>query len=64
MNPLTIHELRLRQVELAHKAAKMRAEWRTLPATGNRALTVGKQVKEIEERAKDYARLLELAEAA
>jgi hypothetical protein len=61
MNPLTVHELRLRQAELSCRAERLRQEWRTLPATG-KALRLGKQVKEIQDRADDYARLVELAE--
>lgn len=59
MNALTIAELRLRQAELAHKAEKLRQEWRTLPATSTRASVWGKQVKDLQQRADDYASILE-----
>lgn len=62
MNALTLHELRLRHAELAHKAEQVRQEWRTLPATGNRALMLGRQVKYLQERADDYGRLIKLAD--
>lgn len=61
MNPLTLHELRLRQAELACRAERLRQEWRAAPATGNKALSLGKQVRDLQERADDYARLVELA---
>jgi hypothetical protein len=63
MTPLTIHELRLTQAELAHRAERLRAEWRTTAATSNRALSLGKQVQELDKRAAEYARLVTWAEA-
>lgn len=63
MTPLTLAELRLTQARLAHKAERLRQEWRAAPSIGSRALSLGKQVKATQERADDYARLIKLAEA-
>lgn len=64
MNALTLAELRKHQADLAWKAEKLRQEWRTLPATGPRASTLGKQVKALEERANDYAEIIKGLEEA
>jgi hypothetical protein len=62
MSPLTLSELRLMQADLACRAERLRQEWRTLPATGNRALSMGKQVRAYQDRADDYAAILKLVD--
>ena len=62
MNALTLAELRLRQAALTEQAERKRQEWRTSTATSSRALSLGKQVKLLQERADDYAELVKLAE--
>jgi hypothetical protein len=62
MSPLTLAELRLQQAVLAHRAERLRTEWRTMQATGPRALSTGKRVKALQKRADDYASLLRIAE--
>lgn len=58
MNALTIAELRKHQADLEWKAEKLRDEQRHTMATSPRALTLGKQVKALQERANDYAEIL------
>lgn len=62
MTPLTLAELRFTQASLALKAEKLRDRWRTAPATGPVALSLGKQVKTVQARADEYAALLRVAE--
>lgn len=62
MNPLTMAELRLRHAQLTEKASRLEATWRTLP-TGAKSLQMGKQVKALQGRADDYARLIETVNA-
>ena len=61
MNPLTLAELRLRHAALSERAERLRAQWRTLPATA-RAVEMGKQVKALQERAADYAAIIRVVE--
>lgn len=63
MSPLTLAELRRTQADYAYRAERLRQEWRTLP-TGNRSLTMGKQVRAYQDRADDYAALVKMAESA
>lgn len=56
-------ELRFKHAQLDYRAEKLRAAWRTSPSTGTRALALGKQVKETQAQADDYARLIKAAEA-
>jgi hypothetical protein len=62
MNAKTIAELDLRRAQLAARAETLREEWLTLRA-GNRASTLGKRIKALEEQAADYARILDFATA-
>lgn len=62
MNALTLAELKRHQADLAWKAEKLRQEWRAAISTSPRALTLGRQVKAMQSRADDYARLLTAAE--
>lgn len=62
MTPLTLAELRLQQATLAHRAERLREQWRTAVPTGPTALSLGKQVKALQERADEYAGLLRVAE--
>lgn len=64
MSPLTLAELRLQQATLAHRAERTRQEWRSTPATGPRALSLGKQVRALQERADEYRDLIRMAEAS
>lgn len=61
MSPLTLSELRLMQADLAHRAERLRAEWRTLP-TGSRSLAMGKRVQDYQTRADDYLAIIRVAE--
>lgn len=61
MNALTLAELRLRHAQLTESAERLRAHWRTLPATA-RAVEMGKRVKALQERADDYAAICRVAE--
>lgn len=62
MSPLTLAELRLTQATLAHRAERKRQEWRHTQSTGPRALSLGKQVKALQERADEYRDLVRVAE--
>lgn len=62
MSPLTLAELRLQQATLAHRAEIMRNQWRSEPATEPPALSLGKQVRDTQARADDYAALIRVAE--
>lgn len=64
MTPLTIAELRLRQATLAHRAERLREQWRNAPAIGPKALSLGKQVKALQARADEYADLVRVAEGS
>jgi hypothetical protein len=65
MNPLTLRELRLRHAQLDERAECLRQQWRALPAgsSPSRAVALGKEVKDLQERADDYAALLRGLEA-
>lgn len=63
MTDLVLKELRLRHAQLDCRAERLRCAWRTAPATGPRALALGKQVKEIQKQADAYAALIEAAKA-
>ncbi|MFJ2176385.1 hypothetical protein ACIOHE_26275 [Streptomyces sp. NPDC087851] len=63
MTDFVLKELRLRHATLDLKAERLRTEWRTVPATGPRAAALGRQVKEIQAQADNYAALIEAAEA-
>ncbi|MEV4228105.1 hypothetical protein AB0J81_13590 [Streptomyces bobili] len=58
MNALTLRELELQYATLNHRAEKLRQEWRTLPHTP-RSAALGKQIKDLQQRADDYGRLLD-----
>lgn len=60
MNALTLRELELQYATLNHRAEKLRQQWRNLPPTA-RAVQLGKDIKDLQERADDYGRLLEQA---
>jgi outer membrane murein-binding lipoprotein Lpp len=60
---LVLKELRFKHAQLDYRAERLRTEWRTAPSTGNRALTLGKQVKNLQEQADAYAALIEAAKA-
>ena len=62
MNALTLRELDLRRAQLAERAERLRQEWRAAPSTGPRALTLGKEVRALQERADDLTALLRVAE--
>lgn len=64
MTPLTLAELHLRQATLAHRAERLRQQWRNAPITSALAETVavGKEVKSLQARADEYASLLRIAE--
>jgi uncharacterized protein YlxW (UPF0749 family) len=62
MNPLTLRELELRRAQLAERAEKRRQEWRSTSSVSPRALSLGKEVKALQERADDLAALLRVAE--
>lgn len=62
MSPLTLAELRLQQATLAHRAERLREQWRHAVPTGPRAASLGRQVRSAQERADDYAGLLRAAE--
>lgn len=63
MNALTIAELRLRHAQLQLRAERLRQQWRTMNPAGPRSLSTGKQVKQCQQQADDYASLLRIAEA-
>ncbi|AXG81128.1 hypothetical protein [Streptomyces paludis] len=62
MTDLVLKELRFRHAQLDLRAERLRHVWRTLPATGPRAAALGRQVKEIQAQADNYAALIEKAE--
>lgn len=64
MNPLTLKGIRLRQAQLEERAERLRQQWRALPAgsSPSRAVALGREVKDLQERADDYAALLRVAE--
>jgi hypothetical protein len=62
MNALTLRELELRRAQLAERAERLRQEWRTAPSAGPRALSLGKEVRSLQERADDLTALLRVAE--
>lgn len=63
MSPLTLAELRLRHAQLEHRAEKLRAEWRVAIATTPRAAALGRAVREAQERADDYGKIIAFAQA-
>ena len=64
MNALTLAELRLHHADLTWKAEKLREQQRAVALTSPRALTLGRQVKAMQSRADDYAKILEGLEGA
>lgn len=64
MNALTLKELRLRHAQLDERAERLRQEWRRLPTAVSpaRAVALGKEVKDLQQRAADYAAILRVAE--
>lgn len=60
MNALTLHELRLKQAELAERAERLRQEWRHVVPTSNKSLELGRRVKTAQERADDYTAILDV----
>lgn len=62
MNPMTVQELRLKQAQLAHKAESLRQQQRAALPTSPRFLALGRQVRDVQGRADDYAAILELVE--
>ena len=60
MNLLTLLELELQHAQLNERAERLRQEWRTLPHTA-RSAALGKQIKQLQERADDYGLLLKQA---
>lgn len=63
MNALTLAELRLKQSELAHRAERLRQEARTVSSVSTRASFLARGARLAQERADDYASLLQVAEA-
>jgi hypothetical protein len=61
MNPLTIAEIRLRHAQLAEQAERARQRGRAVSATGTQAMSLARQARLCQERADDYAALLQLA---
>jgi hypothetical protein len=55
---MTIQELRLMHARLSHQAEKLRQEQRGLPALSSRASALGRRVKDVQQRADDYAEIL------
>jgi hypothetical protein len=64
MNALTLKELRLHHAQLDERAERLRQRWRALPAgsSPSRAVALGKEVKDLQERADDIAALIRVAE--
>ena len=62
MNPLTIREIDLRRAQLSERAERLRQEWRKTSAVSNRALELGREVKDLQARADDYAAVLRIAQ--
>jgi hypothetical protein len=58
VNPLTLAELRLKHAQLTERAERLRQEWRTLPVS-TKSTALGKKIKQLQEQADDYGRLLE-----
>lgn len=63
MSPLTLAELRLRQAMLVHDAERLRQQWRTAIPTEPRTMSMGRRVKAAQERADEYMRIIQAAEA-
>lgn len=62
MTPLTLAELRLTQATLAHRAERLRQQWRTAVPTEPRTASLGRQVKALQGRADEYRDLVRVAE--
>lgn len=62
MSPLTLAELRLTQATLAHRAERLREQWRTAVPTEPRTQSMGKRVRAAQERADEYQDLIRVAE--
>lgn len=62
MNALTIREIDLRRAQLSERAERLRQEWRKTSAVSNRALELGREVKDLQARADDYAAVLRIAQ--
>lgn len=61
MNARVIAELDLRRAQCANGAEKLRQQQRATPATSSRALALGKQVRDMQGMADEYAALLRVA---
>lgn len=62
MSPLTLAELRLTQATLAHRAERLREQWRNAIPTEPRAASLGRQVRSTQERADEYGSIIRIAE--
>lgn len=62
MSPLTLAELRLTQATLAHRAERLRQQWRNAVPTEPRTASLGRQVQSAQKRADEYAGLIRVAE--
>lgn len=57
---LTISEMKFQQAKLTLDAERLRAVWRGSSFTSSRSAAMARQVKILETRARDYARILAL----
>jgi hypothetical protein len=60
LGSLTVAELRFTHAKLTLDAERLRSVWRGLPPTTSRSAPMGRQVKALESRAADYARILSM----
>lgn len=63
-DPLTLAELKFQQAKLLLDAERLRAVWRGSSFTSSRSAATARQVKILETRARDYARILALMDGA
>lgn len=62
MSPLTLAELRLVQARLALRAERLRQQWRNVIPTEPRATSLGRQCRDAQSRADEYASIIRVAE--
>jgi hypothetical protein len=62
LSPKTLSELRLKHAQLTDKAETLRAAQRGCVATSPRFLALGRQIRDVQQRADDYAAILQAIE--
>ncbi len=57
VSELTLAELRYKHAQLVREAAVVEGRWRRMP-TGPRAVATGKRLRDLKQRADDYAAII------